>query len=249
MMMLSLSSFAQLRNSATVVMKSGMVIKGEVIALKQNEYIEIMTPLNTTLTLEWADIQTLDFTSGTPYAKKGKLAYAYNDSSYYLSLSAGFPFGLDSWGDPSLGFSASGTIGKSFGPRVNLGVNLGYDFYWWPNTGVIPLGLEVKGRVHKTGFTPFYYMQAGYGFVGYSDFESNNQLGDTKGGIFFAPGLGIMNKTREHSAWFLQFGFKMQKTTSSYWDTFWNGGGQSEVFVEEEITFRRIDIKFGYVFD
>ena len=249
LVVMSFILFAQQPLTSTITLKSGLVIRGEIVKMEQNEFVEVKTPIGTTLRVEWVDIQSLDFTSTPVYREPQKISYDYNDSSYYFSLSGGFPFGLDSWGDPSLGLSATAVFGKSFGQRVNCGLLAGYDFYQWPNTGVIPLGIEYRGRVHKTGFTPFYYAQTGYGLIGFSDLERGQELGETKGGLFFAPGLGLMGKKREHSSWFVQFGFKMQQTHSSYWEVIWDGGNAVDAFIEETITFRRIDLKFGYVFD
>jgi len=164
-------------------------------------------------------------------------------------MAGGFPFGLDSYDYPSLGISANISVGKRINQHVNLGVTLGYDLYWNPTSGIIPLGLEFKGRVNKMGFSPFYYLQTGYGFMGYSEYETSRRQGEASGGLFFAPGLGIMNKKKEQTTWFVQFGYKMQNSKANYWYSVWDGGMNREVFVTEKISFRRFDLKFGYVFN
>lgn len=246
----SFSALAQQGGLTSVTTKNGMTVKGELVNLMQGEFVELKTPLGTNLRIGWEDIATLDFLpAAQQVVKPSRTNYPYNDSTYYLSLSGGYPFGLDSWGYPSVGFSVSATVGKSFGPKVNVGVCLGYDFYWHPNTGIVPLGLELRGRTKDIGFTPFYFLQTGYGFVGYSEYESSWRSGQATGGFFASPGIGIMSKKRPHSTWFLQFGVKMQTTKAEYWDRIWDFNTPRDVFVEEKVAFRRIDLKFGYIFD
>lgn len=249
----STMAFTQTRSITTVTLKTGMVIKGEVVTIKQGEYVEIKTPLVSIMQIKWEDIQSIEFDMVEPSAqdfkKPDRQDYAHNDSSYYFSMAGGFPFGLDSYDYPSLGLSANITVGKSINQYVNLGITLGYDLYWNPTTGIVPLGLEFKGRMNKMGLSPFYYVQSGYGFMGYSEYETSWRQGESSGGLFFAPGLGVMNKKKEHTTWFLQFGYKLQKSESNYWESIWDRGTNRDVFVTQNITFRRFDMKFGYVFN
>ena len=249
LLLITFASTAQVNTVSTVTLKSGLVIKGEIITLVPDDFIEIKTPIGTSMKIEWKDIQSLDFSNSPSYAPKTKKDYDFNDSSYYFSLAGGFPFGLDQGGYPSVGFSSSLSIGKAINSKMRVGLVTGYDFYWWPNTGIIPLGIEFQGRFHEKGYTPYYYVQAGYGFVGYSGLENGWQMGETNGGIFIAPGLGLTAKRKAHSAWFLQLGLKIQKSYSSYWETIWDNQGGTDAFVEEVLTFRRFDLKFGFLFD
>jgi len=249
LLLITFGSTAQVSSVSTVTLRTGLVIKGEVITLVPDDYIEIKTPMGTNMKIEWKDIQSLDFSSSPSYAPKTKKDYDFSDSSYYFTLAGGFPFGLDQDGYPSVGFSSSVSLGKSINKKMHVGIVTGYDFYWWPNTGIIPLGVEFRGRFHEKGFSPYYYVHTGYGFAGYSELENGWKMGETTGGIFIAPGLGLTAKHKPHSAWFLQLGLKMQKTKSSYWETIWDNTGGTDAFIEDAITFRRFDLKFGFFFD
>lgn len=241
-------------NQIKVKLKSGLTISGELEAISQGDYVEVKTPIGKVIHLNWEEIEELDLSPEQHIIvqeiklKTRKPDLPYNDSTFFLKASLGFPFGTDTYSDPTIGLSSTITAGKAFGQRARLGLTIGYDWYWWPNTGVIPIGLEYQTRFQKEGLSPYFYAQGGVSKLGYSEYEENF-AGESKGGGFWGFGFGFTQKKQKSGAWFIQIGTKTQYTTAEYWDTVFDDFGTHSAFIKEKLAFHRMDLRFGWCFE
>lgn len=233
-------------------MKSGLIITGKIIEMDVSDALKIEMPNGSVITLKMTDVEKVSFddlpaASRPQYTPRVRVLAPYKSQGYYFHGSLGFPFGADSYGDPSLNISLMLSAGHTFNHKLALGLATGTDFYWWPNTVVNPVALEIKGRFQESSFTPYYSLQAGYGFVSSAEYWTDN----VGGGLYLAPGLGISSKNREHSGWMFHVGFRYQEMSGAYTDWIWNPvTGQREMAeVEEKLKLPRLDLRFGYFFE
>jgi len=231
---------------STIVLKSGLQLTGKIISIDPKKGVTMDLNGRVTVVLEMEDIAEIK--AGTleaesrPFVYKGQRnSFSYKDKGYYVGGDFGLPFGLDAWGDPSLNVSFMLKAGYTFNRSFAVGIASGFDFYWWPNTIVNPVAIEIKGRFKDESFTPYYSLQGGYGLLT----STQNWTSETKGGLFLAPGIGIMSKNRASSGWNLHFGFRSQTVQGvREGNSFF---GPSEIM--EKIVYNRMDIRFGFFFE
>jgi hypothetical protein len=248
-------SFGQTPGVSTVVLKSGLVVKGKILKIDLTDKLVIELPSGGSLEIKMEDIEQLTLADSQPNAASSTLPYEkvkpqaipFKEKGYYAKVDFGLPFGLDTYGDPSLNVSISMSGGHVLNRHLSLGLATGMDFYWWPNSVVNPLALEARGRFYNDNFTPYYSLQVGYGFLTSSEYWSEN----TKGGLFIAPGVGIISKKRDHTAWNLHLGFRSQTMQGEYEDWIWRQDLQRSVLaqIHEKIVYNRLELRFGFWFE
>lgn len=246
----SLSALAQTDEFSRVKLKSGAQIVGKVIELDPEKGIklELAGGKQIEISMEHIDeiVPTSVINSTQPIqVRKVKERHDWKDKGYYIYGNFGFPLGVDSWGDPSLNVSVLVGGGYTFNKNLSLGLTAGTDFYWWPNSMVYPVALEVRTRLNQQSFTPYLSLQGGYGFLGSAEYWSENN----SGGLHISPGVGITSKYRENLAWYFQMGFRTQTINGAYEDGFWDGFNWVVTTVEEKITYNRLDLRFGFWFE
>ncbi len=86
------------------------------------------------------------------------------------------------------------------------GITAGVD--WYDNTQLFPVAIGVRGDLLKNErrIMPFYSLESGYGFRGFS--YHGNQL---HGGWSWSPGVGIRIKTGNKTAYIVSVGYKHQE--------------------------------------
>ncbi|MCB9245423.1 MAG: hypothetical protein H6606_03245 [Flavobacteriales bacterium] len=235
-------------------MKSGLSITGKIVEMDANEFIKLELPNGSLIELKMSNVERVILdaasapaTSTSHSGSRSRLAMPFKEKGYYIQGSIGFPFGTDTYGDPSLNISLMLSGGHTFSQYLALGIATGTDFYWWPNSVINPVALEVKGRFQSSSFTPYYNFQCGYGFLSASEYWTSN----TSGGLFLAPGIGLMSKNREHSGWYFHAGFRYQEMMGAYEDWIWSPQLQQSIRaeIEERVNFSRLDLRFGYFFE
>ena len=252
----SFGAFAQdeIKNAVRVELKSGVVLRGELIQITYNERLEIKVPGAENMVIQWDDISELNFIEAEvrqinrTSRKKEVKDFAFNDRKTFFWFDLSVPLGIDAWGDPVAGGVVQAGVAKGLGRRNSLGLTTGLEFYLWPDMVFMPIGLEYRGRLNSTGASWFYYLQGGYGHVLTSEYDWRNET-RAVGGPFIAPGVGITRKTNPKRAWYLKFGFKSQTATADYTDFTWDGFNSIPVRVEERIFYRRLEIKYGFTFN
>jgi len=240
-------SMAQQEGYSKVTLKSGLVLTGKIISMDVASTMELEVSGGIKVELDMKDVAEIkpaemtDSESYLPRVRREKLRYDFKPKGYYLGADIGLPFGVDTYGDPTLNVSFMLKGGYTFNRLFALGLVTGTDFYWWPNTVISPLAIEIKGRLRYDGFTPYYSIQSGYGFLTSAEYW----IEETKGGWFFAPGFGLIAKNREHSGWNLHFGFRTQ-SAEGLSESF---GFPGPIFIKEKIVYNRFDVRFGFFFE
>ncbi len=249
---------SSLLNSVRIELKSGMIIEGKLVSIDYQNQVEIRTPIGENLIIAWDDMAELSFIDNeiekhrlqTRRLIRPQKEYGFNDSSTFFSFEFGTPFGVDFWGDPVMGGTLQMAYGKSFDYKNSLALVTGFEFYLWPDMTFIPIGLEYRGRVQKEGFSWFYYLQAGYGMVPWSEYTSDwLENSSAKGGLYVNPGVGITKKTHPKRSWYFKFGYKSQTASAEYDSHFWNLNSVDIVRVKERIRYHRVDMRFGLRFN
>jgi len=258
MMLLMCSTvFGQIGGSyARIETIDGKTIEGKVINIAYGDSVVLEIPPSNTLTILWDDIREMNFIDkevkeriqDETRVKPPKTYYPFTTNSWNFSLDLGFPFGLDSWGDPSLTPAVHVGVGYSFKENLQLGATLGHEAYFWPNNGYAPLGIEFRGRVDRDKIQPFYYVQTGYGFLTYSEYHFNNSSMVT-GGLFANTGIGITAKRKHHRSWYLKLGWRRQYGYAEYEANVWQPSGSVPAKFEEQIQYNRIDLRLGWMWD
>ncbi len=233
-------------------LKSGRVIAGKVIQLEYERRIQLVTLQGDTLTTEWVDIQHMDFNAKyNPYnlTVTPKRLFRYHvDSSYYFTFDLGPHIGLRRYATMS-GVMHFG-IGKALNEYSDLNLVTGIEWFYNPEVAMVPIGLEFNKRKRKQGLSTLYYVQAGSGLVIYSEFD-NHTNSKIRVLPYVNPGIGITNKTKQNSSWYLKFGYKVQPIQANYDAYVWDGifGKRRSVFVQEKYWYHLIDIRWGWIFN
>lgn len=249
---LSISLTAEAQNQyASIKLKSGLTIKGKVVEMDLQKMVKLEVPGGGVVEIDVADIDEIDLNAAqTDVYNQPKPKYKierpnFKEKGYYVTTGLGFPLGLDTWGDPSMGLSFQVSGGYTFNQHVALGLATGSDVYWWPTTSITPIALEFKGRLNKTSFSPTYGMQAGYGLVTYTDWWNS----DTKGGLFLSPTFGFSSKRTEHAIFGMSVGLRSQAMTVVSQNTIFNGTEFAPVEETRDIRYNRFDLRFYLTFE
>lgn len=243
-------SVAQTPEYTRVTLKSGASIVGKVLELDPEKSVKIelaggnVVEIAMSNVLEISPVGTESEIKAVE-AKHAKPEYEWKKKGYYLSGNLGFPFGVDSWGDPTLNISLMIAGGYTFNEKFSVGLATGTDLYWWPNSMVHPVALELKARLSNKSFSPYITFQGGYGFLGSTQIWSE----ENSGGLYLAPSVGITSKYRPNVAWYFQMGFRTQSIKGAYEDGFWSGTEWVQSVVEEKVTYNRFDLRFGFLFE
>lgn len=119
------------------------------------------------------------------------------------------------WGyQPStvFGFSVQNVTGYRWHRLLWTGVGVGFDYYGSYALPVFPLFVEVQGTPWKKAVSPFYMMQAGYGYVSGQDYSNWGYRVSEKGGWYGQVGLGVKFFSRSEVNYGLVAGVSMQQT-------------------------------------
>jgi hypothetical protein len=239
-----------------VELKSGPVVKGELIEMVYQEKVELKLPMGDTMVILWDDILELNFINSevkeeyrANQVRVKRPPLAYKDSGLYASFDISPPFGRDYWGDPVMGFSTQVALNKPLRNGHSIGAITGFEFYLWPDIGFIPLGLEWRYRPKTIGRSPVFSLNAGYGSVAFSEYSWFTSSSNVKGGLFFSPAIGLTNKKHAKRSWYLRGGYKMQEAFTSYEGFVRTGGLTVPSTVEETIVYHRIEFRFGVIWN
>jgi hypothetical protein len=210
---ISLSTFAQTQKEDVVYLKNGSVVRGEIVEQIPNQTIKIEIQGGSIFVYQISEIEKM--TREEP-KNTGKQR---NASS--LTLSTGFFGKVNFQGggiDAGIGLNVIG--GYRFNDYLSLGLGTGYNQYinslfsyyynglsynWnYYHGGFIPLYVDFKVNMTKTKFSPYWQMDAGYGF-------SVNRFG--KGGYMLGSSVGCDYKLDNRHIISLGFNWLMQNTT------------------------------------
>lgn len=122
---------------------------------------------------------------------------------------------------------------------LSLGLGIAYDQY--NSTATLPFFISVRGDILDHSFTPYYFVDLGYGSAWDTNQENNGwEFIDVQGGLMFHSGIGFKMYSGDRVNVMIALGYKLQKTVYSQdW-----GGGERVT----DRTYKRLSFRIGIGF-
>jgi len=123
---------------------------------------------------------------------------------------------------------------------LSIGLGIAYDQY--NSTATLPFFISVRGDIIDHSFTPYYFVDLGYGSAWDTNQENNGwEFLDVEGGIMFHSGIGFKMYSGDRVNVMIALGYKLQKTV--YHSQDW--GGAERV---TDRTYKRLSFSIGIGF-
>jgi hypothetical protein len=236
-------AFAQKSKKDLVYLKSGGIIKGQLI---QNDLdkVKINSAGN-----EWV-FNAADVDSVSKYSKQSQRSGL--TQKYFFETSMGVLVG-NSGNDQSAPFSFMTSANYRIEKKLFVGIGLGAEFL---DETYMPAFVQIQYKFRDTQFTPFVNLQAGYEvplekesnknfnnyYVDYSSsywpgYQTNQKL-ETEGGYLINPSVGFQRFTSDNFGWYFSFGYRYHQL---------NYSGDNDYKLETN--FSRLSLKIGFIFN
>ena len=122
---------------------------------------------------------------------------------------------------------------------LSLGLGIAYDQY--NSTATLPFFISVRGDIIDHFFTPYYFVDLGYGSAWDTNQETTGwEFLDVDGGLMFHSGIGFKMYSGDRVNVMIALGYKLQKTV---YHQDW-GGGESVT----DRTYKRLSFRIGIGF-
>ncbi len=189
-------------------LKTGSVIKGQIIATKNNK--------DSSLTIETYDGSLWVFKnnevsslSNEPY-KDPAIRYKNRGFEHYTELGPLAMSNRASNGVTTSAFSFQTTNGYRFNQWLFTGIGIGADLYAVQT--FVPIVLSIRGDFWQTGTKiPFYFVEAGRSINATSNDVENIKY---RGGATFAIGGGLKLLFHQSTAFVVGVGYRFQRSTT-----------------------------------
>lgn len=220
-----------------VYLKSGSVIRGQILEIDLNEHVKIQDLCGNIWFYKAAEVEKVTsepFESQADYKNRGGFAPGFVNMT-----SLGFLAGSSSNMQPAP-FSLVMVNGWRNSAGLFLGVGLGIEFL---NTNYLPLFVDMRYDITGKDVVPYLVLKGGYSLPmssGYSEYDVEYAY---QGGVLAAGGLGLKIRTREHFAWDIELMYRYQQTSSTEVYS-WN----SQEYQYTDI-YNRIEIRLGFYID
>lgn len=236
--------FAQKNKKDAVYLKSGGIIRGQLIT-HDTGVVKINSVGN-----EWV-FKPAEVDSVAVFSKnQGEPGVSLR---YYFDASGGVLTG-NSGNSQKAPFSYSNSFNYRLMDKLYAGIGLGVDFL---DETYMPAFAQIQYKFRNTKFTPFVNLQAGYeiplekksrknfnnyyvtsDYYYYNPGYRYNEKLDNEGGFMINPSLGFMRMTSENFGWFFAFGYRYHKL---------NYSGKNEYKLETN--YSRLSLKIGFIFN
>jgi hypothetical protein len=234
-------AFAQKGKKDIVYLKSGGIIKGQLIT-HDAEIVKINSSGN-----EWVfNIAEVD--SVSKYSKTRQEPGITQD--YFFDTSMGVLLG-NSGNNQSAPFSFMSSVNFRINGNLYAGAGLGAEFF---EESYMPVFAQFQYKFRDTKFTPFVNLQVGYqvpledgnrGQIVYYDYSSsyypypqNNSKLNAEGGYLINPSIGFQRFTSDNFGWFFSFGYRYHQLNYS-----------GDNGYKLETNFSRLSLKIGFIFN
>jgi hypothetical protein len=236
-------TFAQKGKKDVVYLKSGSIIKGNLIT-NDAGIVKINSAGN-----EWV-FKVADIDSVSRYQKmKGESA---KDKNYFFDTSLGVLIGNSS-NSHSAPFSFMTSMNYRLVDKVYLGAGVGAEFM---EESYMPAYGQVLYKFRNTRFTPFVNFQAGYMVAledgsysqnryyypstssSYYPGPQSNQNLNAEGGFFINPSVGFQYFTSDNFGWMFSFGYRHHQLNYS-----------GENAYKLETNYSRLSLRIGFIFN
>jgi len=241
-------TFAQSGKKDMVFLKSGSVIKGQLITYDA-KVVKINSEGNS-----WVfNVENVDSVKRHEVKKYGKARVSYETAismKYFFDTSLGVLIG-NSANSHDAPFSFMISMNYKLTDRLFLGAGLGAEFL---DESYMPSYGQIQYKFRETRFTPFVNFQVGYmvpledgnhyqniyyaNNSYYYPGQQNNQKLNAEGGMFFNPSIGFQCFTSENFGWFFSFGYRHHQL---------NFSGENAYKLESN--YSRLSLKIGFIFN
>lgn len=122
---------------------------------------------------------------------------------------------------------------------LSIGLGIAYDQY--NSTATLPFFISVRGDIIDHYFTPYYFVDLGYGSAWDTNQENNGwEFIDVEGGIMFHSGIGFKMYSGDRVNVMIALGYKLQETV---YRQDWGGGERVT-----DRTYKRLSFSIGIGF-
>ena len=221
-----------------VYLTNGSIIRGDVIE-QTKETIKIQIAGGSILVYKMEEVEKIVKEEKVLKFKKAERDYQIKETGYYNAITFGFLPGREAeWGDLAFGGSLHYTFGYQYKRILGAGVGIGADVYIYNEIqNLFPIYLQGKGYLSSKPFSPYYCVDAGYGFA---TVGNSWNIVDAKGGLYIHPKIGFRFASRANAAFTMELGYSYQGAKYIYDD--WQGR------YEDKMSFRRVSVLFGVLF-
>ncbi|MDO8927888.1 MAG: hypothetical protein Q7W54_02755 [Bacteroidota bacterium] len=235
-------AFAQKGQKDLVYLKSGGIIKGQLIA-HDAEIVKINSSGN-----QWV-FKNEDVDSISKYSKvKVDTGLSQN---YFFDTSMGVLLG-NSGNNQSAPFSFMSSVNFMINGNLYAGGGVGAEFF---EESYMPAFAQIQYKFRDTKFTPFVNLQVGYqvpledgnrsqlitynySTSSYWPYPQNNSKLNAEGGYLINPSIGFQRFTSENFGWFFSFGYRHHQLNYS-----------GDNGYKLETNFSRLSLKIGFIFN
>ena len=234
-------AFAQRGKKDIVYLKSGAIIKGQLIT-KDAEIVKINSSGN-----QWV-FKNAEVDSISKYSKVRNEPGITED--YFFDTSMGVLLG-NSGNNQSAPFSFMSSVNFRINGNLYAGGGLGAEFF---EESYMPVFAQFQYKFRDTKFTPFVNLQAGYQVPledgnrnqivtydyssSYYPYPQNNSKLNAEGGYLINPSIGFQRFTSDNFGWFFSFGYRYHQLNYS-----------GENAYKLETNFSRLSLKIGFIFN
>jgi len=229
--------------------KDGSEYRGRIVEYLENQKLIIEVAGNpiTIVGEHFENIKEIGF---------DKLRYKNKTRGLWYELNLGLTVGKSNDNGSAEAYpSILAVTGYQFNRFAGVGFGTGYQSHSLVN--IVPFYATFRGDILDSRVTPFYYLDAGYGF-GYQksdDTYFNNKV-KVKGGLLFGPGGGVRFKMKK-MYFTASLGYKLQKSQVkriNFYDWRW-GFTSNNVTISgsdpsstEKRLYKRAEIRIGIGF-
>lgn len=234
-------AFAQRGKRDVVYLKSGGIIKGELIT-NDAEIVKINSSGN-----QWV-FKNEEVDSISKYSKVRNEPGITQD--YFFDTSMGVLLG-NSGNNQSAPFSFMSSVNFRINGNFYAGAGLGAEFF---EESYMPVFAQFQYKFRDTKFTPFVNLQAGYQVPledgnrnqivtyalssSYYQYPQTNSTLNAEGGYLINPSIGFQRFTSDNFGWFFSFGYRYHQLNYS-----------GENGYKLETNFSRLSLKIGFIFN
>lgn len=230
-------AFGQKTKSDVVYLKSGAIIKGQLIT-----YDAETVKINSAGNLWVYKVSDVDSVSRYKKPDHEKIP----GSNYFFDVSAGVLKGNPD-NSQSAPFSFTTSVNFKISGKMYIGGGIGAEFM---EETYMPAFVQFQYRFRESRFTPLFNLQAGYEIpieetkqtppyyyyydISYPQFDEKL---DTQGGFLINPSFGFQQTVSENFGWFFSFGYRYHQL---------NYSGSNSYKLDKN--YSRLSLKIGFTF-
>ncbi len=236
----------QIKNKATIVLKNGTVLQGQMIMSMFDDYVSIKLSETEHMDVYYEKIDKIIFGVYEPEAEKEMI----KETAPWYFTKRGFmhwaEIGLVTGNSAiyeSAAYSLSMVNGFRFNPYFGLGLGVGIDGY--DRLNVLPVFASARGTLKMSKLSPFYFVNLGYGAAWGRQQDFGFEYDKVKGGLMFQPGGGYQINFK-NSSLFFSLSYKLQHYDMTY--HYFNDWAGSSTEIREKRTMHRASFGVGLTF-